>query len=411
MLTTIKIYTSDLEIGMFVSALDRSWLDTPFVIQGFRIETQDQIEKLREYCDYVLVDSRKSRQAESTLQRKVRKDRKRVAIAGIFHGRDLAPYRDDSNFEDEHPRAEAALEILVEDLWQVFEQVSDGGRIRAAQLKRSVEPLIGSVSRNPDACLWITRLKHHDEYSYQKALSAAIWAVSLGRELGLPRRDLRSLAMGAMLMDVGKLRIDQTVLRANRRLSTDEELAMRQHVEHGREILQESGILNQDVIDMVSHHHERCDGSGYPAGLRGDEIPAVARVAGIIDTYGSLTSDRAYAPAMSPSGAIKTLYEMRDIKFQAELVEAFIKAIGVYPAGTLVELSSGEVGVVVAESRTRRLKPKVMLLLDDGKQPMLQPRVIDLQEAADNDEPLLIRRSLEPGAYSIDLADVSIPGM
>lgn len=411
MLTTIKIYTSDLEIGMFVSALDRSWLDTPFVIQGFRIENQAQIDKLREYCEYVLVDARKSRQDESILQRKVRKDRKRVAIAGIFQGRDIAPYRDDSNFEDEHPRAEAALEILVEDLWQVFEQVSEGGRIRAAQLKRSVEPLIGSVSRNPDACLWITRLKHHDEYSYQKALSAAIWAVSLGRELGLPRRDLRSLAMGAMLMDVGKLRIDQEVLRAKRKLSADEELAMRQHVEHGREILQDSGILNQDVIDMVSHHHERCDGSGYPSGLRGDEIPAVARVAGIIDTYGSLTSDRAYARAMSPSAAIKTLYEMRDVKFQAELVEAFIKAIGVYPAGTLVELSSGEVGVVVAESRTRRLKPKVMLLLDDGKQPMLQPRVIDLQDSADNDEPLLIRRSLEPGAYSIDLTEVSLPGM
>ncbi|WP_116368335.1 HD-GYP domain-containing protein [Parahaliea mediterranea] len=411
MLTTIKVLTKDLEQGMYVSALDRSWLETPFPIQGFRIETPQQIEQLRNFCSYVLVDARKSRQSEGSLQGKMRQSRRRQPVSGIFKDRDLAPYRDDSNFEEEHPRAVAALDTLIEDLWQVFEQVNEGGKIRAAQLKRSVEPLIGSVSRNPDACLWITRLKHHDEYSYHKALSTAIWAVTLGRELGLPRRDLRSLAMGAMLMDVGKLRIDPTMLKASRKLRPEEVRQVRQHVHHGQDILRESGILNQDVVDMVAHHHERYDGSGYPAGLRGDEIPPVARVAGIVDTYGALTSERAYARAMSPSAAIKTLYEMRDVKFQAELVESFIKAIGVYPAGTLVELSSGEIGVVVAESRVRRLKPKVMLLLDNGKRQLGAPRVIDLQETADNDEPLLIRRSLEPGAYSIDLSAIRLPGL
>ncbi|GAB3282587.1 HD-GYP domain-containing protein [Parahaliea aestuarii] len=411
MLTTIKVLTKDLEQGMYVSALDRSWLETPFPIQGFQIENQQQIEQLRNFCTYVMVDARKSRQGESSLQSKLGKGRKRQAVSHIFKGRDLAPYRDDSNFEEEHPRAVAALDTLVEDLWQVFEQVNERGKIRAAQLKRAVEPLIGSVSRNPDACLWITRLKHHDEYSYHKALSTAIWAVTLGRELGLPRTDLRSLAMGAMLMDVGKLRIDPKVLKANRKLKPDEVREVRRHVSYGQDILNASGILNQDVVDMVAHHHERYDGSGYPAGLKGDEIPPVARVAGIVDTYGSLTSERPYARAMSPSAAIRTLYELRDIKFQAELVESFIKAIGVYPAGTLVELSSGEVGVVVAESRVRRLKPKVMLLLDDGKRSLAAPRVVDLQSEADNDEPLLIRRSLEPGAYRIDLSAIKVPGL
>ncbi|MBN7797839.1 HD-GYP domain-containing protein [Parahaliea mediterranea] len=412
MLSTIKIYTTDLELGMFVSGLDRSWLDTPFAVQGFRLESHAQIEQLQDYCQYVLVDTLKSYQPEQALQSKLRNTRRRLPAERIFQGRDLRIYRDDSDFFQEQPLAEAALESLVDDLLDVYDKVSHGGNIDQIQLKRSVEPLIGSISRNPDACLWVARLKQHDEYSYHKALAVAIWSVSLGRELGLPRRDLRSLAMGGMLMDIGKLRVPTAVLRAERPLTGEEKKRVREHVVHGRQILAESGIHNQDVVDMIAYHHERFDGSGYPTGLKRDAIPAVARIAGIVDTYSALTSDRSYARAQSPSRAIRTLYEMRDVKFQAELVEAFIKAVGVYPAGSLVELSSGEVGVVVAESRTRRLRPKVMMLLDSEKRRLGEPRMVDLGlNPAGNDQqpPLVIRKSLQPGAYDIDLAAIELP--
>jgi HD-GYP domain-containing protein (c-di-GMP phosphodiesterase class II) len=407
MLSTIKIYSSDLEIGMFVSALDRPWLDTPFVVQGFRLESRQQIERLQEYCDYVFVDTLKSVHSGKGFVDKPRSNRQRTSMERIFRGRVLHPYDDGSSFSQEQPVAEAALEALVDDLLLVYDQVDRGGKIDQILLKRSVEPLIGSISRNPDACLWVARLKQHDEYSYHKALVASIWCVSLGRELGLPRRDLRSLAMGGMLMDIGKLRVPPELLAAERPLDAEEQQLVREHVLHGREILMESGIANQDVVDMVSYHHERHDGSGYPAGLKGDAIPAVARIAGIIDTFGALTSDRSYAKAMAPSQAIRALYEMRDVKFQAELVEAFIKAIGIYPAGSLVELSSGEVGVVVAESRTRRLRPKVMVLLGADKQRLGKSRLIDLD--SQGEPSLLIRKSLQPGAYDIDLAEIELP--
>jgi hypothetical protein len=160
---------------------------------------------------------------------------------------------------------------------------------------------------------------------------------------------------------------------------------------------------------MVAHHHERYDGSGYPKGLSRNQIPPFARIAGIVDTYDALTSNRSYAQAVSPSDAIKLLYEARDEDFQAELVEAFIQAIGIYPAGTLVELSSGEVGVVVAEYRTRRLRPKVMLLLDADKRNLPNAKVIDLQEiaTAPGARMVTIKKSLEPDAYGIDLASVA----
>ncbi len=408
MLETVKIATVDLEVGMFVSALDRPWLETPFMIQGFRIENRAQIDRLQEYCDHVFIDTRQSRQPVEKVQRRAKVSHKRVPLAQIFRDRELKSYGDQTNFQEEQPRAEAALDLLVSDLCEIFEDVGRGGKINVINMRKSVEPLIGSISRNPDACLWVARLKQHDHYSYEHALSSAIWAVALGREVGMSRQDLRSLAMGGMLMDVGKLRVDPELLQAKRSLTAKESAHMQEHVTYGLQIIEESGIINPDVINMVTHHHERHNGSGYPLGLKGDMIPPVARIAAIVDTYGALTSNREYAAAISPSNAIRILYEARDVDFQAELVEAFIRAIGVYPAGTLVELSTGEIGVVVAEYRTRRLRPKVMILMDPNKRMLATPMLKDLQEQEDaKAEPVVnIMRSLEPGAYGIDLQSV-----
>jgi HD-GYP domain-containing protein (c-di-GMP phosphodiesterase class II) len=388
----------------------------------------DDVARLQKYCEAVFVDSRRSRSKGFMVRREpvVRsepssgkttvpsatskfKDRPRIPLARIFPGRSLKPYHDDSGWEEEHPRAQRALNTLIGDIDDIFEHVSAGEKLNVLKLRKSVEPIVDSISRNPDACLWVTRLKQHDQYTYQHSLSAAMWSVSLGRQLGLPRHDLRSLAMGCMLMDVGKLRVDPALLQADRKLTPNESLEMASHVNHGLEILEECGILNTDVVDMVAHHHERFDGSGYPKGLSRDRIPPFARIAAIVDTYDALTSNRSYAKAVSPSEAIKILYEARDEDFQAELVEAFIQAIGIYPAGTLVELSSGEVGVVVAEYRTRRLRPKVMLLLDARKNKLRRSRVIDLQNSPDDAQspPLSIKKSLEPEAYGIDLSGIS----
>lgn len=411
MLETIKIATAKLEVGMFVSALDRPWLGTPFMIQGFKIESRAQIGRLQEYCQHVFVDTRQSRQTQEKVKREAAFAHKLVPVAHIFRDRDLANYGDQTAFSEERPWAEEALDLLINDFWEIFEEVGKGNKINVIHLRKSVEPLIGSISRNPDACLWVARLKQHDQYSYERALSSAIWAVALGREVGFSRQDLRSLAMGGMLMDVGKLRVDPELLQAPRPLTAKESAYMQDHVTHGLKIIEESGIINPDVINMVAHHHERYNGSGYPLGTKGNMIPPVAQIAGIVDTYGALTSNREYAAAVSPSHAIRVLYDARGVEFQAELVEAFIRAIGVYPAGTLVELSSGEVGVVVAEYRVRRLHPKVMILLDSHKQRLATPLLKELQEQSDqaSGQAINIVRSLEPGAYDIDLASIEQP--
>ncbi len=422
MLKTLKVSTVDLDIGMYVSALDRPWLGTPFITQGFFIENLEEVDLLRQYCDFVLIDSRRSSMRKKTSQRKLPQvtreaaakqrpvtERRRVPVEKIFAEHAISPYSDDSGWEEEAPRAKQVMDSLVHDIGGLFDEVEEGEKLNVVRLRKSVEPVVDSISRNPDACLWVARMKQHDKYTYKHSLGASIWAVALGRQLGLPRHDLRSLAMGCMLMDVGKLRVDPDLLQADRELSVDETSEVAAHVTHGLDILQEGGMINQNVLDIVAHHHERFDGSGYPNGLRNEEIPPFARIAGVVDTYDAITSSRSYAEAVSPSDAIKILYKARDEAFQAELVEAFIQAVGIYPAGTLVELSSGEVGIVVAEYRTRRLRPKVMILLDARKRRLNTSRIVDLQElAANGHSALSIKRSLEPEAYDIDVSKLAI---
>jgi HD-GYP domain-containing protein (c-di-GMP phosphodiesterase class II) len=412
MLHTLKVKTADLAVGMYVSGLDRPWLETPFMIQGFCVENPDEIERVRSYCEHVFVDVTKSRNQNHPLLKIARNsNRTSIPIKDIFPGRPLKAYPNTSSeWSDESAQAWVVLDSLVDDVNNIFEHVSDGGSLNVIRLKSSVEPVVESMSRNPDACIWLARLKQHDQYAYQHSLSAAIWSVALGRQLGLPRRDLRSLAIGCMLMDVGKLRLDPVLLTAARALTEDESDSMREHVAHGIQIVKDGGMMNQDVLDIVAHHHERYDGSGYPEGLSGDEIPAFARIASIVDTYDAVTSNRSHATAISPSDAIKMLYRSRNIDFQAELVEVFIQAVGIYPAGTIVELTTGEVGVVVSEYRTRRLKPKIMMVLDSRKYRLREPKLVDLSEGGSdtNAPPLAIARSLEPGAHDIDLSELQV---
>ena len=410
MLHTLKISTTDLEVGMFVSGLDRPWLETPFMMQGFCLESAEEIDRVRNYCSHVFVDFAKSRNKDHPLLKRVRTVSTAIPIQDIFPGRPLKTYPTTSAWQDESAQAWLVLDSLVDDVGAIFQRVSEGGSLNVIRLKKSVEPVVESMSRNPDACIWLARLKQHDQYAYQHSLSASIWAVALGRQLGLPRHDLRSLAIGCMLMDVGKLRVEASLLQAARPLTQEEADRMRDHVLHGVKIVRESGMMNQDVVDIVEHHHERYDGSGYPQGLSGDKIPAMARIAAIVDTYDAVTSNRSHAAAISPSDAIKLLYRARNIEFQAELVEVFIQAVGIYPAGTIVELTSGEVGVVVSECRTRRLKPKILLLLDKRKYRRPEPKLVDLSEDSSDPgaPPLAIARSLEPGSYDIDLSELRV---
>jgi len=409
MLEIVQVNTSELQLGMYVSGLDRPWLEVPFPIQGFMLESPEDIVRIQKYCKHVFID-----RAQSIVREAAKKQfsltRPRKTNQQIFETRKLKVYADSATWTEEFPKAKAAVEALTETVDSIFSQVSHGGALDVVKVKKSVDPMIDSIARNPDACIWLARMKQQDTYTYQHSVGASIWAVALGRQLGLPKPDLRSLAIGGLLFDIGKLKVNPELLGAERLLTDEEFTELRSHVSLGVTMITDSGLMNRDVLDMVAHHHERHDGSGYPAGMSGDTIPVFARIAAIVDCYDAITSHRSYARGIPPAVAIKKLYEWRDVDFQAELIEEFIQAVGIYPAGTLVELSSGEIAVVVAEYRTRRLRPKVMVLLDANKQPTNDVKMLDLltDKLTPDGKPLEISNSLEPEAYGIDMTAIKL---
>jgi HD-GYP domain-containing protein (c-di-GMP phosphodiesterase class II) len=248
-------------------------------------------------------------------------------------------------------------------------------------------------------------MRKHDSYTYSHAVTSSALAAAFGRHMGLSEDTIISLAAGGLLMDVGKTRLPQTLLNYPGSLSSDEVQVVRSHVEHGMAIIASAGITDPDVTDIVRTHHERFDGSGYPNRKVGTAIPVAGRMLGIIDSYDAMSSVRPYRPAISRHHALQHIYAARHSLFQAELVEQFQVCLGVYPTGSLVELNTGEVAVVMMQNQVRRLRPRVLVLSTANKQPLADFHVMDLMDQALDENMVEIVRSLGRSDYGIDAAE------
>ena len=410
--------TDQLALGMYVSKLDRPWLETPFLFQGFHIESYEVIEQLRRYCDYVYVDVQRSDRTITLPQASVQpEDSEAKAAAG--DGPEIEPEASTASEEvddtavlrAEIPNAKKAHDESSEILAKLFSKIRLGESPEITAVQRTLDPMIDSIMRNEDAMSWLTRMKRKDDYVYDHSLASSVWAMIFGKHLGIPKDDLRVLAMGAVFMDVGKTRISTELLTKQDPLNADEMERLKDHVRFGVEIVSAIEGIDPRVIDMVQSHHERYNGTGYPQGLSGTTIPIFARIAGIIDTYDAMTTPRPYAKPVSTYAAIRELHKLAGVEFPAEVVEQFVQAIGIFPVGTLVELNTGEVGVVVAQNRVRRLRPKVMLILDRDKEKLQSFSIVDLRnQLADQggESSLWIEEGLAPGAYGIDPSEYYI---
>ncbi len=326
-----------------------------------------------------------------------------------FHdleGVERSDYTDSTPWWEELTDAADAMEEVRHAVSAMVDSLYRSDGFQLAALKRALQPMVQSIVRNPDACMWLSQVQRTESYLYKHALATSVWAVALGRELGMPLKQLHSLALGGLLMDVGKLKLPNSLLQKTGPLSEWELLLIHDHVGLGLEGLKDAAGVNRDVWDMVAAHHERHNGLGYPEGLREGKIPLFARIGAIADCYDAMISARPYAATLSPFDALRKLYEWRDIDFQSELIEEFIRAVGIYPVGSLVELNSGEVAVVVAEGREHRLRPWVLILLDKHKAPAAPGQALDLSQprctGVHQFETLQIAACLEMGAYGID---------
>ncbi len=401
----VRITVQGLTLGMYVSRLDRPWLETAFLMQGIKITTDDEIAMLQRLCNHVWVDvtlgtTPNPRYLAFAEPDPVRESRAAAEVAALRR----TTWQPQVEVQAELRRAEAVHSTLAASIEEVMTDLQNGKRLDLDRLKDGVEAMIDSILRNPTAFVWLKEMKRCDDYAYQHAMGCAILAASFGRHLGLERPELQLLALAGLLCDVGKTRVPAGLLHKATPLVHAEIQVLRQHVQHGLEIIDSTPGLSPKIREIVATHHERHDGSGYPWRLQGSDIPIFGRIMGIVDSYDAMTNVRAYAHSRSPHMAVNELYQQRGKLFQAELVEQFIQNCGIYPTGSLVELSNGQVAVVTDVHSLKRLRPRVMLLLDADKMPLKQFRVLDLGEV-DRDEagqPLNVKNGLPSGAYGID---------
>lgn len=396
-----QIDISQLEQGMYVAELDRPWLETPFIFQGFVINSDDDLQVLRSLCEYVYIDPEKGDDIDVSITHAVPLNRKFIDL------KQRTRLEISVGFEEEIPKAREAHEHTRSHIDTMFEDVRMGKNVDVSGAKEVVSSMVNSIVRNPDAMQWLTNLRKRDEYTAIHSMNVCIFALTFGRYLGLDEEELNELGVGALLHDIGKMRVPLEVLNKEARLTDDEYSIVRKHAEHGYEILKKTKGLPPSTAEIAYSHHERKSGEGYPRGLKEDEIHLYARVVSIVDIYDAITSDRVYHHGMNTLEALKNMFEWRENDLDSELVESFIQCLGIYPIGSLVELNSEEVGIVISVAQGRRLTPKVILVRDTEKEVMMPPKIIDLShfKPGEGDHSLEIRRVLEPNAYGIDVRE------
>lgn len=431
----IKLDVNEVTIGMFISGLDRPWTQTPFPLQGFYVREPDEIRELKAHCRHVYIDVIKGsgplktnlKTLSSGPATPVRREQRASSTASAKVA-DVSPIKVRENvypvpsvpIEKEIEKAKSLHREVFSALGDVLRQIEkDHNSVPLSDTKRVASEMVDSVIRSPDAFTWLSRVREKDEHTYSHAVRSAVWGILFGRHIGLSKMDLDVLAMGILLKDIGKTRLPRHLIEKADRTPTEQE-AYEKFVDYGVEILRKMPDIKPRVTSVVKTHCERINGSGFPEALRGDRIPLLGKIAGIVTFYDEVTNPRGEKHPLSPSKAVARLYELRDVEFQSDLVVEFIRAIGLYPTGTLVELNSGEVAVVVEQNFKRRLKPRVMIVMDAYKRLLQEPVFLDmaeddLEKQAKIDsgkahpsevERYEIVQDLEPGTYEVNVASI-----
>lgn len=403
-----EIPVSQLAIGMHVVRLDRPWEDTDFLLQGFVIQNEDDLLAVQTQCRTVVVEGR----VDVTYQFD-----KRPAGPGSKKTPDKTQtgqlpkkritYINKVDISREMERARAHYGSAKATAKNIMSGIRLGRMLDMNEIRGAVDETVDSVLRNENALLLLSKIKNKDDYTAEHCINVSILAAAFGKHLGMLEGEIRTLALSGMLHDVGKMRIDDAILNKPGALTPEEFAAMKDHTTFGRDVLAGLPTLEHAAVDVAFSHHERMDGQGYPRGLPSHQIPLFAKIVGLVDTYDAITSSRVYDKGRASMQALQIIHRNKGTQFDAELAVEFIRMIGVYPPGSIVEMENGEVGIVVANGKTTKLRPVVLLVRDARKHAFSPYRQINLaEEARDSDgRAYKIDREIPDGTYNIVMSD------
>lgn len=390
-----RITVAEVQLGMFIQELGGSWMEHPFWQTQFLLSSPKDLERLRaSVVREVWIDVAKgldvpggSEEAEVAAQ----------AEAILLSAVEPPPVQFVS-FDEEVERAREICARSKEAVIEMFSDVRMGRAIQAEQARAMVEEIMQSVARQPEALISIARIKDVDEYTYMHSVATCGLMIALGRQLNFDQDSLREAGMAGLLHDVGKAGIPDAVLNKVGRLTEEEWQIMCGHPEVGAKYLAGANQASDRVIDVCLHHHEKTDGSGYPHGLKDQDISLLTAMGSVCDVYDAVTSDRPYRKGWNPAEAVRKMAEWSKGHFKEPVFRSFVKAVGIYPSGSLVLLESGRLGIVTEQNAQSLLAPKVKVFYSARTSARITPRIVDLSQLNGSDK-IVAREDAEKWSF------------
>jgi putative nucleotidyltransferase with HDIG domain len=401
----LKIDPADLKLGHFVRQLDIPWEQTTFPLQGMVVDSFETKKWLQQHCNWVVVDLDRS--------------------PNPYRPENFARHGLDAT---DHPSSRDSIHILrkaridpqtLESAIRVYRQLDQQTDALIASLSKDhaldidearlvMGDMASDLNDNLAALVWLSRIKQKDRYTAQHCINVAILSMGLAASLGWGTKEIEMAGLAGLLHDLGKMRLDLSILNKKGSLTPEEFEHVKQHTQFGYDMLKSDALVPEAVAQAVLTHHERPDGKGYPAGLSGELINPLSRVISIIDAYDAITSTRVYDPARSHHEALGILWKNRGTQFDKTFVECLTQFMGWVTPGTLVRLSNDALAIVVESPSARGFRPLVRLLVSErggfriGKE-------LDLagQRAAGVREPLRVAEVLPDGYADVDISKLS----
>ncbi len=428
-----KIPVDKLEIGMFVVELDRPWLETDFLLQGFIIQDQDDVHALQRQCEFVYIqgevieksDPKERREQRVGLFARIAGKKKQPEAAptktskiqGISSAppaeKDRVKYINKISMEQEFKAATNTYSSAKNVAKNIMDGIRIGMTLDINQARETVDSIVDSILRNNNALVWLSKLRNKDEYTSEHSLNVCILSVTFARHLGHDEDEIRKIGLGGLLHDIGKAKIPMEVLNKPGRLTDEEFQLMKNHPTYGRQLLMSMPRSELFTLDVAYSHHERIDGQGYPRQLQAHQIPYYAKVVSLADTYDAITSNRIYDSGRASMEALDIIFKNRGKQFDRELAAEFIKCIGVYPPGSIVELTNGEVGIVIASNPGNKLRPRILLVKNSEKEWRKAQKVIDLakRDLDPDKNPYMIAKEIPNGTHGVDIRKFIADGL
>ncbi len=397
-----KIPISQVRLGMFIHAIEGRWLDHALWRTRFVIEDSETLRCVRD-CGaaecWIDVSQGADVAPIGRVVRSVSVPTTAPTTAPI--AKPIAKPVARTSMAVELQAAANILRRSQTAVRTLFAEARMGNAVNTSECVPLVNDIVESVDRNSEALISLCRLKTADEYTYMHSISVCALMVSLSKQLELDDATMRDAGMAGLLHDLGKAVMPQEIINKPDKLTDEEFAIIKSHPIRGYEMLLENGIDNECVLDVCRHHHERMDGKGYPDGFSEGNVSFIARMVAVCDVYDAVTSNRPYKAGWDPAESIARMVSWQG-HFDPVVLQMFVRAIGIYPTGSLVRMASGKLGIVVEQNSKKLTAPKVKLFFSTRSGMPILPKLIDLGDPHTPDK-IVAREPVE--SWNFDYLD------